>query len=276
MAANAASVSPASIRRRRVSAAGYGYAAAALAVVLGWIVTRERQLFDPLEGFGYWLGITGASLMAVLLLYPVRKRVRLLRVLGATRYWFRMHMLFGVVGPILILYHCNFKLGSLNSNVALFCTLLVAGSGLIGRYLHAKIFADLEGHRRSLQQMTERAQLTPEQTTRAARIAPDLLERMRRFDARVMAPPQGLLACLILPATLALTTRLGYLRLVWHAQREIRREAKEARVSRRQRRKVERAVADMIGGSGGWPSFIHGNGCSRCGMCFICRSFSSW
>jgi len=188
MAANAASVSPAPLRRRRVSAAGYGYGAAALAVVLGWIVTRERQLFDPLEGFGYWLGITGASLMAVLLLYPVRKRVRFLRVLGATRYWFRMHMLFGVVGPILILYHCNFRLGSLNSNVALFCTLLVAGSGLIGRYLHAKIFADLEGHRRSLEQMTARAKLTPEQTTRAARIAPDLLDHMRRFDARVIWP----------------------------------------------------------------------------------------
>jgi hypothetical protein len=75
--------------------------------------------------------------MLLLLLYSVRKRVRWLARFGETRHWFRTHMMLGIVGPVLILYHCNFDLGDLNSKVALYCTLLVAGSGVLGRYLYA-------------------------------------------------------------------------------------------------------------------------------------------
>ena len=233
-------------RSAKISAAAWGYAAAAFATVIGWIVTREYQLVDPLRGLGYWLGIVGASLMAVLLLYPVRKRVRMLRIFGATRHWFRMHMVFGVLGPILILYHSNFQLGSLNSNVALVCTLLVAGSGLIGRYLYTRIFADLEGHRRSLQDMTSSAELSADQKARTRALAPHLVERMNRFDALVMAPPQGLLACCLLPAKLAITTRVGFMTLAWHARREIRIEADKAGVGKAQCKKVQAAVSRML------------------------------
>jgi hypothetical protein len=230
----------------RIGPAGYGYMAAALAIVAGWSVTREHNLVDPLRGVGYWLGIVGASLMAILLLYPIRKRVRLLRFLGATRYWFRMHMTFGVLGPVLILYHCNFSLGSLNGSVALLCTLLVAASGLVGRYLHSRIFADLEGHRRSLQDLSARASLTPEQTTRMTSFAPELMKRMTHFDNQVLAAPSSFVAGLMLPAKLAIRTRLGYLRLAFHARREIGREAKRAGVGRVQRRKVQNSVCRMI------------------------------
>ena len=61
-----------------------GYALTALAVVVGYWLTRGRELFDAESGFGYWLGIVGASLMATLLLYPLRKRVRFMHSLGAT------------------------------------------------------------------------------------------------------------------------------------------------------------------------------------------------
>jgi hypothetical protein len=254
VAANAASVqqasksfgASASKRRSRVNAANLGYGAAALATILGWIVTREYQLVDPLRGLGYWLGIVGASLMAILLLYPVRKRIRLLRFLGSTKHWFRMHMVFGVLGPILILYHSNFQLGSLNSNIALVCTLLVAGSGLVGRYFYTKIYSDLEGHRRSLQELTDRARLTADQKARTAALAPHLIERMNRLDALVLEPPVGFMACLSLPARLAITTRIGFLRLAWHARREIRKKADKAGVGKTQRKKVQSAVCRML------------------------------
>ena len=100
-------------------AAQLGYGIAALAVLVGWLINRGGHLVDPLKGVGYWLGIVGASLMAVLLLYPLRKKLRFMGYFGATRHWFRLHMVFGVLGPVLILFHSNFALGSLNSNVAL-------------------------------------------------------------------------------------------------------------------------------------------------------------
>jgi hypothetical protein len=105
-----------------------------LFIVAGYLL-REQEFITPKQGIGYWLGITGGIMMLVLLLYPLRKRLRFLRFLGATKHWFRIHMAFGLMGPLLILYHCNFKLGSINSQVALYCMMLVAGSGIIGRHV---------------------------------------------------------------------------------------------------------------------------------------------
>jgi hypothetical protein len=101
-----------------------------LLIIAGYLL-RDFGLITPEYGAGYWLGIVGGSLMLALLLYPFRKRLRILHFLGPTKHWFRMHMAFGLVGPLLILYHCNFQLGSINSQVALYCMLLVAGSGII-------------------------------------------------------------------------------------------------------------------------------------------------
>ena len=256
MAANAESVQPrisqqalpGGSARRGLTAAGYGYLCAAIAMLAGFLLTRRYELVNPEEGAGYWLGVAGASLMAILLLYPARKRLRILRGLGSTRHWFRMHMVFGVLGPILILYHSNFTLGSLNSNVALACTLLVAASGLVGRYLYTRIYADLEGHRRSLKELSERCRLTKEQQARAAAHAPELLERMSAFDRLVLTPPRGFLASILLPMKLALTTRLGYLRLSWYARRAIRREARRAGIGGLQCRRTQAAVSRLIAG----------------------------
>ena len=227
-------------------AAQLGYGLAALAVWVGWLITRERPLVDSLDGVGYWLGIVGASLMAILLLYPVRKKLRFMRHFGATRHWFRIHMIFGVLGPVLILYHANFRLGSLNSNVALFCTLLVAVSGLVGRYLHAKIHTDLDGHRTTLRELAERARLTAEQRARASALVPDLLERLTAFDAHVLQPPHGLLASLALPAKLAISTRIEGLRLGALIRRQLRTQSRRSTVIAAQRRRLKTAMNRFV------------------------------
>jgi hypothetical protein len=112
----------------------------------GWR-DREEGYLTPDAGLGYWLGIAGASAMLLLLIYPLRKRMPSLRHFGSVTGWFRLHMLLGVIGPALILFHCNFKLGSLNSNVALFSMLTVATSGLVGRYLYTRVHLGLYGRR---------------------------------------------------------------------------------------------------------------------------------
>jgi hypothetical protein len=135
----------------RQSSAFYGYAATLIAIGIGWLL-RDRALINPEEGLGYWLGILGGSMMLVLILYPLRKRIRALRFLGRTAVWFKAHMLLGVLGPILILFHSNFQLGSFNSRVALYCMLLVAGSGVIGRHIYARIHSGLYGDKTSLEE----------------------------------------------------------------------------------------------------------------------------
>jgi hypothetical protein len=128
----------------------------ALAVVLfiGWRNSEEGSL-TPESGLGYWLGITGACAMLLLLVYPLRKRIKSLRSLGTISGWFRVHMILGLVGPALILFHSNFKLGSLNSNVALFAMLTVAASGVVGRYLYTRVHFGLYGRRAQVHELLD-------------------------------------------------------------------------------------------------------------------------
>lgn len=136
----------------RQSSAFYGYSLTAIAIGVGWLV-RDRGIVNPEEGIGYWLGIIGGSMMLLLLLYPLRKRIKIFRFLGATTHWFRVHMVLGIAGPLLVLYHCNFQLGSFNSQVALLCMLLVAGSGVIGRHMYAQIHRGLYGQKTTLEEL---------------------------------------------------------------------------------------------------------------------------
>ncbi len=233
-------------RRGRRNLAPAGYALAATAVVLGWLRTRGAPLVDSGHGLGYALGITGASLMTILLLYPLRKRVRLLRVLGPTKHWFRMHMLFGVLGPILILFHCNFRLGSMNSNVALFCTLLVAGSGLVGRYLYAKIHVGLYGQRATLKELAARTAISAEQRRSAAALLPELIERMTAFDALALKPPRSFVATLVLPLRLAVQTRWAGWRLAKYARRRLKEQARRSPAVAAERRRLTRTTTRFI------------------------------
>ncbi len=146
-------------------------------IVLGWQV-RESNWITPEDGIGYWLGIIGASLMGALLLYPLRKRFRILHAIGPTRFWFRMHMVFGLVGPLLVLYHCNFQLGSFNSRVALFCMLLVAGSGIIGKHFYAAIHRGLYGRKTTLAELQKDLAASLEKSHGLAAIMPQLVARL--------------------------------------------------------------------------------------------------
>lgn len=227
-------------------AALWGYAAAAAAVTLGWLLNRDAELVNPEHGIGYWLGIMGASLMGILLLYPVRKRLRFMRFFGATRHWFRLHMIFGVLGPVLILYHSNFTSGSLNSNVALICTLLVAASGILGRYLYTKVHVDLDGHKASLRELSERARLSAEQKSRTSALVPELIQRMTAFDELVLTPPASFAASIVLPFRLALQTRWASSKLIWFSRRQLKAQARKSPVIAAQRERLQRVINALI------------------------------
>ena len=247
-----ASQIPHGARRQRtpvlsaLTSASFGYAVAGAAVAAGWLISRYRDLVDPLHGFGYWIGIFGASLMGILLLYPLRKRLRFMRFLGATRHWFRMHMIFGVAGPVLILYHANFRFGSMNSTVALACTLVVALSGLVGRYIYRHIYSDLDGHRLGLQELYAKAQIGKEEQMRLTALVPDLVQRMRSFDADVMQPQRSFMRSILLPLKLAFTTRVMGLKLAWYARSQIAAQAQRSQVVAEQKSRLQKTTVRFV------------------------------
>ena len=115
-------------------------------VYSGWVVRDQRYLVAE-SGTGYWLGILGGSMMLLLLVYPVRKKKPRWKYAGSIKLWFRFHMFLGIVGPVLIILHSGYRLGSINGSVAMISMLIVASSGLVGRYLYSRIHHGLYGEK---------------------------------------------------------------------------------------------------------------------------------
>ena len=120
------------------------YSVICLLLLAGW-ASRDQRYLVAESGIGYWFGIIGGSMMLILLIYPLRKRFRRWAVIGSIKSWFRIHMILGMAGPVIIIFHSGFKLGSFNSSVAFFCMLIVATSGLVGRKLYEGIHHGLYG-----------------------------------------------------------------------------------------------------------------------------------
>jgi hypothetical protein len=125
--------------------------------------------------------------MLALLIYPLRKRMPALAVIGSVGLWFRTHMVLGIVGPLAILYHSNFSLGATNSNVALFCMLIVSGSGLFGRYLYARIHHGLYGQRATLRELASDAE-NLRKNSGALRLLPGLMDEVEKSERRIAEP----------------------------------------------------------------------------------------
>ncbi|HKI65110.1 MAG TPA: hypothetical protein VKA16_10860 [Burkholderiales bacterium] len=115
-----------------------------LAVLLAlalWVSTEHP--YSPGSRVGYDLGLVGGCMMLVLLLYPLRKRWSRLHNFGSLRAWFAVHLVFGICGPLLVLFHSGFRLHSFNASVAFWCMVLVALSGGMGRYIYLHVYRDL-------------------------------------------------------------------------------------------------------------------------------------
>ncbi|MBW2243681.1 MAG: hypothetical protein JRH01_16985 [Deltaproteobacteria bacterium] len=164
-----------------------------LLLAAGWAV-REEFYLTPERGLGYAFGILGLSCLVALLGYSVRKRSPGLTETGNVLSWFRVHMVLGIVGPTAILFHANFQLGSINSSVALWSMLLVAGSGYMGRFLYARVHRGLFGERRALAQLKRDAEEGFGVIERIAEIVPSLADDLDAHERWVFDRAPGLVA----------------------------------------------------------------------------------
>ncbi len=123
-----------------------------LLMIAGFFVSSDH-LYKPGDNIGYNMGLAGGIMMLTLLIYPVRKRIRFMRNWGILPKWFKWHMVFGILGPALIMFHSTFFIGSINAGVALVCMMLVSGSGIFGRFFYTKIHHGLYGRQASYNQL---------------------------------------------------------------------------------------------------------------------------
>ncbi|MCP5181889.1 MAG: transcriptional regulator [Pseudomonadales bacterium] len=200
--------------------AWYAFVLALLTV--GWQVRDDRLLVAG-EGVGYWLGLIGASMMLLLLSYPLRKKLRAMQGLGAIRHWFRVHMFLGVAGPVLILFHSNFSAGSINSSVALFCTIVVASSGVLGRYFYSRIHHGLYGRRATYGELRDNVLRAQSATSAGIDLPPAVGESIAALERIALGTPDRLGPVFVTALTIG-----------WQGRRtraRIRRELRQAGLS---------------------------------------------
>lgn len=125
-----------------------GFVALAVFAQQGWgyystpLVERPRHplywTFKPGGTHGLRFGIVGATMMTLMLGYPLRKRWSSLRHAGSLRLWLDYHILLGILGPLFIVLHSSFKVGGL-VGLSFWSMVAVALSGVLGRWLYQQI-----------------------------------------------------------------------------------------------------------------------------------------
>ena len=173
----------------------------------GWL-NRENAFLTPRQGLGYGLGIAGASMIALVLLYPLRKRIRFMRNWARLAHWFRWHMVFGCLGPTLIVVHARFDARSANGFMALASMLVVAASGIVGRYLYARIHRGLYGAKLEASELLKDAvALRPAMMQSGFTLGGDWEPRLKGLERQALGLPRSLSGAIAHAAILSASTR---------------------------------------------------------------------
>jgi extradiol dioxygenase family protein len=206
-------------------------------VMLAYPVSKGL-LIKPSEGVGYYFGYTGGVMMLLMLLYPLRKHWKYARNWGALRYWFMLHMVFGIGGPTLVLFHSSFHLKSLNATVAFYSMLLVALSGIVGRFIYKRIHLGLYGRKSTLEELQRVVELSRNQVNRVGAVlieASGVGDKLKQFRE------------------LAEQKEVSFSTQVW---RFVTFDWRKFRLYRNSQHELKLA-ADLLGSSEGWDRQLH-------------------
>jgi hypothetical protein len=146
-----------------------------------WYIGK-LELYKPDSPLAYNLGLVGGISMALLLLYPLRKRFRFMRSLLPLRYWFGAHMALGIFGPVLIMYHSNFQMHSKNGAIAFYSMMAVFLSGLVGRVIYRRIHQGLFGRKLTLEELKLRMGMNGENVHSRFHKLPKIEKRLQKFE----------------------------------------------------------------------------------------------
>ena len=115
--------------------------------------TADHNLLKPSGAIGHGLGIIGTLMMILGVgIYMIRKRYRIFFNLGYLKHWLEFHIFLCSVGPVLVLYHTAFKFGGIVS-LSFWSMVLVALSGVVGRFIYLQIPRTIEGRELSIQEL---------------------------------------------------------------------------------------------------------------------------
>jgi hypothetical protein len=206
-----------------------------LLIVFAVLIFIGPSPYKSGDDIGYNLGLVGGLMMLSLLLYPLRKRVRFMGRLGPMRHWFRYHMVAGIAGPLLVLFHSTFRLGSMNGRVALYAMVLVAVSGVVGRFLYRHIHRGMYGQHLTMQDAEDDLKVSTEDIRTVFGEYPEIEQRLKAFREFAFADVKGVLPRLHRFITLKFKGRRLAHSVRERLKRAMRKAKREQRLTRPQR-----------------------------------------
>lgn len=104
-----------------------------------------HDLYSPTGLIGHGLGIIGTlMILSGVVMYSLRKRVRMLSKVGSLKNWLHFHIFLCLLGPFLVLLHTTFKFGGIVA-IAFWSMTLVVASGVFGRWVYVWIPKTVNG-----------------------------------------------------------------------------------------------------------------------------------
>ena len=133
--------------------------------------------FKPSGYVGQSTGILTLALFAFMYLYPLRKRFRRLAFLGSIVRWLDLHIVAGVLIPLLGATHASWRFGGL-IGLGFLAMLLVSLSGVVGKYIYTRIPRGRSGLEMTLEQIEEQRRELSLRIARTAALDPGEIESM--------------------------------------------------------------------------------------------------
>jgi hypothetical protein len=93
---------------------------------------------EPGKAISLYLGWVGFCIMLTTNFYILRKRTKIFGQLGSLNGWLNFHIFCGLLGPVFIIFHCDFKVRGLVA-ISFWSMMVSFASGIVGRYFYVNI-----------------------------------------------------------------------------------------------------------------------------------------
>ena len=158
-------------------------------------ISPKHMFLKPSGIIGLRLGMIGFVLFLIVYLYPLRKVWPWLGRQGNARHWLDFHVLLGITAPILIAFHSSFKFSGL-AGVAFWIMVIVALSGVVGRYIYSQVPRRMNYAEVSLKETKEQSEKLAAQLNSLGVLSPRDVESLLRLPNLEQAQQMSMLTAL--------------------------------------------------------------------------------
>lgn len=171
----------------------------------------QYEQLRPAGDNGLKFGVLGAAAITIgVATYSTRKRSRALSRAGKLKFWLEAHIFLCSIGPALVVFHSSFHVGGLIA-IAFWSMVVVALSGVFGRYVYVRIPRTVHGQFASLAGVQQEREALVERLRRD--LGPQMAQVERLLGTGVRPPTTGFIRALFAAARFDLVRRVTLRRL---------------------------------------------------------------